>query len=130
MTTSVIIFSVLGYRSCFCCQFLWLGLVAAALIMEFSLKENIPGLMVFITFHKVFDTLEWSFLVSCLNSFFLMFWSRLYSLFKTMYISSGINNGLTTDYFTLEKGVRQGDSLSGYLFVLEAETFAIAIHQN
>ena len=98
--------------------------------MEFSLKENIPDLMVFITFHKVFDTLEWRFLVTCLNSFFLTFWSRLYSLFKTMYNSSVINNGLTTDYFTPERGVRQCDSLSAYLFVVEAETLAIAIRQN
>ena len=50
--------------------------------MEFSLRENIPGLMIFITFHKAFDTLEWSFLVSCLNSFFLLVWSRLYSLIQ------------------------------------------------
>ena len=59
-----------------------------------------------------------------------MFWSRRYSLFKTMYNSSVINNGLTIDYFTLERGVRQGDSLSAYLFVVEAKTLAIAIRQN
>ena len=47
-----------------------------------------------------------------------------------MYNSSVINNGLTTDYFTLERGVRQGDSLSAYLFVVEAETLVIAIRQN
>ena len=47
-----------------------------------------------------------------------------------MYNSSVINNGLTTDYFTPERGVRQGDSLSAYLFVVEAETLAITIRQT
>ena len=38
-------------------------------LMEFSLKENIPGLTIFIDFHKAFDSLEWNFLFSCLEAF-------------------------------------------------------------
>ena len=38
-------------------------------IMDFTEKENIPGLMISIDFHKAFDTLEWSFLFNCLDSF-------------------------------------------------------------
>ena len=41
-----------------------------------------------------------------------------------------INNGLTTDYLALERGVRQGHPLSPYLFVVVVETLAIAIRQN
>ena len=87
-------------------------------LMDFTLKENIPGLMIFIDFHKAFDSVEWNYIVTCLEAF--CFGPDFIKWVKTLYKniqSCVINNGLTTDYFALERGVRQGDPLPPYLFI-------------
>ena len=38
-------------------------------IMDFTDRENIPGLLIFIDFQKAFDTVEWDFLYKCLDAF-------------------------------------------------------------
>ena len=38
-------------------------------IMKFTVEENIPGLLILIDFQKAFDSLEWNFLLRCLESF-------------------------------------------------------------
>lgn len=38
-------------------------------IMDFTVKENIPGLLIFVDFQKAFNSIEWDFLVSCLKAF-------------------------------------------------------------
>ena len=100
-------------------------------IMEFTDNENIPGILISIDFRKAFDTLEWHYLFSCLKAF--NFSPDLINWVRTFYQniqSCVINNGLASDYFTLERGVRQGDPLSPYLFLLAIETLAISIRQN
>ena len=100
-------------------------------IMDFTATENIPGLMIFIDFQKAFDSVEWSFLIKCLEEFnFGPDFIRWVGVFYKDIKSCIINNGLTSNFFPHERGVRQGDPLSPYLFVIAVETLAIAIRQK
>ena len=99
--------------------------------MDFTVSKNIPGILIFIDFHKAFDSLEWNFLLSCLRVFkFGPGFIRWVEIFYKNIQSCVLNNGFASDFFALERGVKQGDPLSPYLFVLAVEVLAIAVRQN
>ena len=100
-------------------------------ILSYTDIEQLPGLLLFIDFEKAFDTLEWTFVEKSLK--YYNFGNSLISWFKLFYtdISSSIqNNGWTSDFFNLSRGVRQGCPLSSYLFILCAEILGAAIRRD
>ena len=94
-------------------------------------KENIPGLLLTIDFAKAFDSVSWSFLQKALR--FFNFGPDLRQWISTLYhnASSCVSvNGQYSKWFGIRRGVRQGDPISPYLFLICAEIMSIMIRQN
>lgn len=75
--------------------------------------------------------LEWNYLVCCLEAFnsgpvFIQWVKTFYKNIERCVI----NNEIMSDYFTMKQGVRHGDQLSPYPFVIAIESLAMSIWNN
>ena len=82
--------------------------------------------MVAFDFEKAFDSLSWSFLFRVLRSFNFgeSFINWVHVLYRKI-SSFVLNNGFSTKLFHVRRGVRQGDPLSAYLFIIALELLLI-----
>ena len=100
-------------------------------IMSFTKAKNISGLVVFLDFEKAFDSIELKYLQKSLEVF--NFGPQLRKWITVLYngISSCVlNNGFAKKHFNLGRGVRQGCSLYGILFVIGTEILSNAIKRS
>ena len=105
--------------------------------MQFMEDKNMSGLLLLVDFEKVFDSLSWVFIHKVLKVFFFFFFfffnfgpsiQRWISVFLK---STPIRvNQVVSSPFRLERGCKQGDPISAYIFILRAEILAIKIRNN
>ena len=100
-------------------------------IIHYLKEENLQGLLVSIDFEKAFDSVDWGFMEKVLKQFgfgkdIIQWVSAFYKDIK----SSIIVNGQASSSFNIERGCRQGDPISPYLFILCAEVLACRIRED
>ena len=81
--------------------------------------------LLFIDQEKAFDRVEWEWLLKVLDKF--NFGDQFKKYIKIMYCnmkSSVLTNGMISEYFNVTRGIRQGDSLSALLYVVQSEPLA------
>lgn len=106
-------------------------LLAQALFKNYHLNSGTPRCALKIDIKKAFDTLNWGFLLNSLRKmgFPPLFIDWISACLNFCMISVKINGSLE-GYFKACSGLRQGDPLSPYLFVLAMEVFTAIINEK
>ena len=83
--------------------------------MQYTRRKNIEAYAIAVDFEKAFDSIEWNYLWEALESFNIP--KSFIDMIKLLYndIESCVkNNGTSTPYFKVSRGVRQGDPIAAY----------------
>ena len=100
-------------------------------ILLYTDLNEIPGLLLLIDFEKAFDSISHDFIRNVLH--FFKFGPSIVKWFNVFYENAQscvLINGHLSPRFSVERGCRQGDPLSPYIFLLCAEILGLLFRQS
>ena len=100
-------------------------------LIDYSHLIKEDGFMLFLDFHKAFDSVEHAFIISTLRhmGFGNMFLDMISMLHTDINSSVSLSEG-TCPRFKVERGIRQGCSISPLLFIAVTELLYIAVKNS
>ena len=100
-------------------------------IIEITDILNKEGFLVTMDIEKAFNSLDHTFLISLLKKF--GFGNNFVNCIETLISkqeSCVINGANSTQYFHLERGARQSDPISAYIFILALEVLSLLVKKQ